>query len=106
MLRLFIVLIALVLGLAFHSRNHEPVVLDFYLRTFDLPLSWVVVGALSVGAALGILALAPRLFGARRALRREQKRAALLQSQIPAAPPSPPVPVTPPAAAPTLPDGN
>lgn len=106
MLRLVVVIVALVLGLAFHSRNHQAVSLDFYLRTFEIPLSWVVVAALSLGALLGILALTPRLLRARRALRREQKRANLLQSQIPVAPVSPPAPAASAELSPTLPDGN
>ena len=59
-MRILLVILALVLGLAFHSRNHQPVTLDFYTRSFDVPLSWAVVAALAVGAALG--ALAPTLF--------------------------------------------
>lgn len=80
MLRLLAVISALVLGLAFHSRNHQTVTVDLYTRTFEMPLSWVVVAALSLGVLLGALALSPRLVRARRALRREQKRARLLEA--------------------------
>ena len=59
MLRLLTALVALVAGLAFHSRNHQPVPLDFYIGRVDLPLSWIVVAALAIGAALGMLAMLP-----------------------------------------------
>jgi uncharacterized integral membrane protein len=98
MLRLLCVVFALVIGLAFHSRNHQPVTLDFYTKTIEIPLSWVVVAALSFGALLGALALLPRLLRTRRLLRRELRRAKILQS--PAAEPSLPGPVT------STPDGH
>ncbi len=82
-IRLIVVALALLLGLAFHSRNHQLVRLDFYTATFELPLSWVAVGALVVGASLGILVLLPRLFGLRRALARETKRAGALATLSP-----------------------
>ena len=65
MLRLFTAFVALIAGLAFHSRNHQPVPLDFYIARIDLPLSWVVVAALAVGAALGMLAMVPGLLRGR-----------------------------------------
>ncbi|MGD9601293.1 MAG: lipopolysaccharide assembly protein LapA domain-containing protein [Gammaproteobacteria bacterium] len=85
-MRTLLVIVALVLGLAFHSRNHQPVTLDFYARTFDVPLSWAVVAALAAGAALGALVMVPSLVALRRALRRERRRADLLQAAPPAAP--------------------
>jgi putative membrane protein len=85
MIRLVCVVLALVLGLAFHSRNHQAVTLNLYVRSADMPLSWAVVAALIVGALLGILALLPRLIGVQRALHREQKRARILHSEPPSA---------------------
>lgn len=78
MARLLIALSAVVLGLAFHSRNRGLVHVDLYLVQFDAPLSWVVVAALMGGALLGALALLPGLWLKHRALQREQKRASLL----------------------------
>ncbi len=84
MVRLVVVAVALILGLAFHSRNHQVVTLDFYTRTVDVPLSWVVVAALILGALVGALALLPRLLRSRRALRREMKRASIIAPSTPA----------------------
>lgn len=83
MLRIAAILVALVLGLALHARNHAPVALDFYMVRIEVPLSWALVAALTLGAMLGALSLLPRLLGARRALRRERKRADLLAGTVP-----------------------
>ena len=70
MLRLLTALVALIAGLVFHSRNHQPVPLDFYIARVELPLSWIVVAALGVGAVLGMLALLPGLLRGRIRTRR------------------------------------
>ena len=84
MVRLVVVAVALILGLAFHSRNHQVVTLDFYTSALDVPLSWVVVAALILGTLVGALALLPRLLRSRRALRRELKRASIIAPATPA----------------------
>jgi uncharacterized integral membrane protein len=91
MIRLLIALVAVVLGLAFHSRNHETVRVDLYLTQLDAPLSWVMVAALMGGAVLGALAVLPGLWLKHRALQREQRRASLLGPAI-SPPPSQPAP--------------
>lgn len=68
----FCVLLA---GLAFHSRNHQLITLDFYVNSVAVPLSWAVVGALVIGALGGALALLPRLVRLQYIVRRERKRA-------------------------------
>ena len=53
----FVVLIV-VIGLAFHIRNDQPITLDFYLFAKDgIPLSWALVGAFSLGVALGFFVM-------------------------------------------------
>lgn len=84
MLRWAAIVVAGVLGLALHARNHAPVTVDFYAMRIETPLSWALVGALALGAALGALSVLPRLLAARRALRRERKRADLLAGTVPA----------------------
>ena len=88
MLRLFTALIALIAGLAFHSRNHQPVPLDFYVGQVDLPLSWIVVAALAIGAALGMLAMVPGLLRGRRLARRSRPAPTVMTgAPVPPAPP-------------------
>lgn len=84
MLRLLLVIFALILGLAFHSRNHQSVTLDFYTSKFDVPLSWVVVAALMIGALMGAVSLLPGLLSTRRALSRELTRTRILTQAAPA----------------------
>ena len=67
-----VVMACLVLGLALHGRNHQPVHFDFYLGTLDLPLSVLLVGALGAGMALALLALLPQLLRQRLRLRRAE----------------------------------
>lgn len=67
-----VVLACLVLGLALHGRNHQSVHFDFYLGTLDLPLSVLLVGALGIGMALGLLAALPGLLRQRWRLRRAE----------------------------------
>ena len=58
MLRLFgfiLLIILIVLGLSFAVLNAEPVPLNFYFGTRDIPLSMVVVLSLATGALIGVL---------------------------------------------------
>ena len=55
------VLVVMVIGLAFHLRNNHAVVIDYYLGTMEIPLSLIVIGALCLGALLGVLASIPLL---------------------------------------------
>ena len=88
--RALLVISVLLLGLALHSRNHQAVMLDLYLRRAELPLSWVLVGAFASGAMCGVVAMIPRIFGLRRALRRERKLTKIAQSgSTPSAPHGP-----------------
>lgn len=65
-LKLGFVLLVMVVGLAFHLRNDHPVMLDFYLGSVSLPFSLYVIGAVCIGALLGILSVLPRLFWLKR----------------------------------------
>lgn len=76
-LRILFALSVVLLGLAFHSRNHQLVTVDFYIRSVEIPLSWALVGGLIVGALCGILALLPRQLMLQNALHRERKKTAV-----------------------------
>jgi len=58
MLRLFgfiLLIILVVLGLSFAVLNAEPVPLNYYFGSRDIPLSMVVVLSLAAGAVIGVL---------------------------------------------------
>ncbi|HKK14069.1 MAG TPA: LapA family protein [Gammaproteobacteria bacterium] len=48
-------LVLLVMGLSFAVLNAGAVPLNYYFGTLQLPLALVVVGALALGAVLGVL---------------------------------------------------
>ena len=54
-----LILLVVLLGLAFHVRNNQQVVVDFYLESFDLPLSMALAVALLGGAMLAVLSGLP-----------------------------------------------
>ena len=54
-----LILLVVLLGLAFHLRNEQLVVIDFYLGSFELPLSLALAAALLAGAVLGVMAGLP-----------------------------------------------
>ncbi len=85
MLRLFgfiLLIILIVLGLSFAVLNAEPVPLNFYFGSRDIPLSLVVVLSLAAGAVIGVLVsmgmilrLKQQAAQLRRKLQRAQKAA-------------------------------
>ena len=54
-----LILLVVLIGLAFHVRNGQQVVVDFYLGSFDLPLSMALAVALLGGAILAVLSGLP-----------------------------------------------
>ncbi|MEM6998329.1 MAG: LapA family protein [Pseudomonadota bacterium] len=59
--RLIIVFVILLFGLAFHLKNNQFIELNYYVGVLNMPLSWLVVIVLFIGALLGILASLPML---------------------------------------------
>ena len=57
--RLTLVLLVLLVGVAFHLRNQQTVVIDYYLWSLELPLSAALIFALLCGATLGVLSGLP-----------------------------------------------
>ena len=59
--KLIIVFIILLSGLAFHLKNNQMIELNYYVGVLDMPLSWLVVIMLFIGAMLGVLASLPMI---------------------------------------------
>ena len=70
LVKLGIFLFVSFLGLIFHLRNDQAVLVDYYLDTLELPFSFVVVLVLSLGVILGVLVSIP----VRMRLKRENVR--------------------------------
>lgn len=66
--KLALALLVILGGLAFHVRNGQSVVIDFYLASYNIPLSMAIALALLAGAILAVLAGLP----ARMRLKREK----------------------------------
>ena len=75
-------LLIIIFGLAFHIKNDSPVTLDFYVRTIEFPLSWVVVAAFSVGAVLGLIVMLNTYLRLQREIRRLTKRHEMANKEI------------------------
>ncbi|HHH44232.1 MAG TPA: LapA family protein [Gammaproteobacteria bacterium] len=50
------VIVLVVVGLSFAMLNSQPVTLNYYFGTRDIPLSLIVVVAVAIGAVIGMLA--------------------------------------------------
>ena len=65
--RIALILLVVVAGLAFHVRNDQLVVVDFYLGNYEIPLSLALAIALLGGAVLGVLSGLPSWLNLKRA---------------------------------------
>ena len=61
-----LILLVVLLGLAFHLRNEQLVVIDFYLGSVELPLSLALALTLLAGALLAVIAGLPKWLALKR----------------------------------------
>ena len=57
--KLIFIILLLLLGLAFHVKNHQLVTLNYYVGEIQLSFSIIIVLAVCVGVLLGVLASIP-----------------------------------------------
>ena len=69
----FAILIAIG-GLAFYVRNDQEILLNYFVGSVTVELSLVVVGALALGALLGVLAMTATVLGLKREIMRLTRR--------------------------------
>ena len=77
MTRLIYLLIAVLValtGLAFHIRNKQDIVLDYFAGTVTVELSLVVVASLVLGVVLGALLMASSVLRLKAEIRRLKRR--------------------------------
>lgn len=82
LLKLSLVLVVFLIGLAFHLRNDQFVNFNYYLGSFDLPFSFFMVLALGLGAVLGVLACMPLVLTLKRENMKLSKQASLAAREI------------------------
>ncbi len=58
-LKLIFIIVVLLLGLAFHVKNHQLVTLNYYIGEIQLPFSIIIILMICVGVFLGILVSIP-----------------------------------------------
>jgi len=77
-----VLLLVTLLGLTFALMNADVVQLDYYFGSFQAPLSLVVVIAIIVGAALGVLASVGIVLGQKRELAKLRKTAKIAAEEV------------------------
>jgi putative membrane protein len=76
------ILLVMLIGLAFHLRNNQPVDLNYYLGVVSLPFSLYVIASLCVGALLGGLVVLPRLLWLKQENARLRKRLQVNEKEL------------------------
>ena len=77
----FAILMALA-GLAFHVRNDQEIVLNYFAGNLQTELSLVVVGAIVIGAVLGVLAMTATVLRLKREIRRLVRRSEIAAREL------------------------
>lgn len=79
----FLILVLVVLvGVAFAVLNAQPILLNYYFGSREIPLSLLLVLALGLGAMLGIVASIGLLIRNKREMQKLRKAAKLAEKEI------------------------
>ena len=82
LVKLCVFLLVVLLGLLFHLRNAQPVLIDYYIGALELPYSASMVLTLSLGVVLGVLVSLPTQLRLRRENARLQKKVFTAEQEI------------------------
>lgn len=77
-----ILCLVVLVGVVFAVLNAQPVLLNYYFGTREMPLSLVFILALIVGSVLGILASISLLIRSRREMQKLRKAAKLAEKEV------------------------
>lgn len=77
-----LLLLVALLGLTFALMNAETVQLNYYFGNVQAPLSLVIVIAIIIGAALGVLASTGVVFGQKRELAKLRKSKKIAEQEV------------------------
>ena len=82
LLILILVLIVILLGVVFHLRNDQLVVLDYLIGSSEFYFSIWMVSAFSIGAILGLVSSLPVIIRAKRENARLMRRLKIGEKEI------------------------
>ena len=78
----FIFLVLVIFGIVFAVLNAEPVKLNYYFGSEEVPLSLIIVFAMIVGAILGVVASASMIISNRREVMKLRKSVELAEKEV------------------------
>ena len=81
-IRLMLVFLIMISGLALHLRNDQVVTFDFYLGSIGLPFSFFLIVALITGTLLGALACLSGLVRMKREIRLLRARVRVTEKEL------------------------
>lgn len=82
LLGLIVILIVLAVGLSFALLNAEPVKINYYINSSELPLSLVVVITLLIGASLAAIAGMFTMLKLKRQISKLRKEARVTEKEV------------------------
>lgn len=81
-LSFLIISLVVVMGVGFAAINAESVLFNYYLGSFQAPLSLIIVLSVAIGACLGVLVSLGFTFSQRRELNKLNKKLSLSEREI------------------------
>jgi putative membrane protein len=81
-IKLFIVILIMILGAVFTVLNADPVEINYYFGSRDLPLSLILTIALGLGVLLGVLAGMGKVLGLKRELHSLKRRSQMVSEEV------------------------
>ncbi|MCU7906420.1 MAG: LapA family protein [Candidatus Thiodiazotropha sp. (ex Epidulcina cf. delphinae)] len=81
-IKLFLIILIMMLGAVFAVLNVDPVRINYYFGSGDLPLSLLLTAALGVGVVLGILSNMGRVLGLKREIHSLKRRSRMVSEEV------------------------
>ena len=79
---LILIMLLVIFGIVFAVLNAEPVKLNYYFGSSDVPLSLTLVLAMVVGAVLGVLASASLIISSKREATKLRKSVEVAEKEV------------------------
>jgi putative membrane protein len=77
-----LVLVVILLGVVFHLRNDQLIILDYFLGSSESYFSIWLVGSFAIGAILGMLTVIPTILKSKREILRLQRDLKMNEKEI------------------------